>query len=441
MNLLAHFMMSMKKSVMPLLALSLPPWWMLLPFLLQLLAIAVMPFLALHWWEQHYPKVALFLGGGTVLYYLLIRGDSGRPLAALHEYISFIVLMASLFIVAGGIHIEIKGEATPWRNTLFLLFGACLANLIGTTGASMLLIRPWIRMNQYRMTGFHTVFFIFLISNIGGCLTPIGDPPLFLGFLKGVPFFWTLKHLWQPWLFLVAMLAGIFYLLDRRNFLKAPREIRELETKCETWKVEGWWNLLPLAAILVAIFLPTPWRELGMSAAAFFSWWLTPKQIHQRNEFNAAPIKEVAWLFVGIFATMMPALDYLEHHARELSRVLGMGSQHFYYFTGILSSLLDNAPTYLSFFSVELGLRGGSVNNPQDVLQAALKAPEHLIAISLGAVFFGAMTYIGNGPNFMVKSIATASGIKTPGFMDYLLRYSLPILLPLLVLVGWLFLR
>ena len=438
--------MSMKKSVMPLLAMTdasiaLPPWWMLLPFLFQLLAIALMPFLAPHWWERHYAKVALLLGGGTVLYYLFIRGDRGHPLATLHEYVSFIILMAALFIVAGGIHIKVKGAATPLRNTLFLMLGAVLANLIGTTGASMLLIRPWVRMNKYRITGFHTVFFIFLVSNIGGCLTPIGDPPLFLGFLKGVPFFWTLEHLWKPWAFMVGLLAVIFYLKDRRNFLRAPRPVHELETQSETWEVEGWGNLLPLAAILGAIFLPTPWREIVMSAAALLSWRLTPVRIHERNEFDAAPIREVAWLFLGIFATMMPALDYLEHHAKGLAQALGMGSQHFYYFTGILSSLLDNAPTYLSFLSVELGLRGGSVNSPSDVLLAALHAPAHLIAISLGAVFFGAMSYIGNGPNFMVKSIVSASGVRTPGFIDYLLRYSLPILFPLLVLVGWFFLR
>jgi len=436
----------MKKSVMPLLALTalayaLPPWWMLLPFILQLLAIALMPLIALHWWERHYAKISLLLGGVTVLYYVLIRGDRAHPLTALHEYASFIMLMASLFVVAGGIHIEVSGEATPRRNTLFLIIGAILANLIGTTGASMLLIRPWVRMNKYRITGFHTVFFVFLISNIGGCLTPIGDPPLFLGFLKGVPFCWTLEYLWQPWALMVTLLAVVFYLLDRKNFLRAPRAVREMETQAETWEVTGWWNLLPLAAILGAIFLPTPWREIVMGLAALISWRLTAPRIHEWNEFSFAPIKEVAWLFLGIFATMMPALDYLEHHAEELARVLGMGSLHFYYFTGILSSLLDNAPTYLSFLSVELGLRGGSVNEPGDVLNVALNTPGHLIAISLGAVFFGAMTYIGNGPNFMVKSIVSAAGVKTPGFLDYILRYSLPILLPLLVLVGWLFLR
>lgn len=438
--------MSMKKSRVinfPLLASGypLPPSWMLAPFFLLLASIALMPFLMPHWWERNYPMVVVLLGSITVTYYLAVRGDRAHPIASLHEYVSFIILMASLFVVAGGIHISVKPGASPWVNTLFLSAGAILANLIGTTGASMLLIRPWIRMNKGRITGFHTVFFIFLISNIGGCLTPIGDPPLFLGFLKGVPFFWTLKHLWQPWLLMIASLAGIFYLLDRHNFHKARRGALFSSHPWEPWKVEGLGNIIPLAAILGSIFLPTPWREIVMTGAGLLSWRLTPSQIHQKNEFNAAPIKEVSWLFLGIFATMMPALDYLEHYAKEVAEALCMGSQHFYYFTGILSSLLDNAPTYLSFLSLELGLRGGSVDNPHDVLQAALQAPEHLIAISLGAVFFGAMTYIGNGPNFMVKSIVQASGIKTPGFFGYLLRYSIPILLPLLVLVGWLFLR
>jgi Na+/H+ antiporter NhaD/arsenite permease-like protein len=438
-------MMSMKKRAVMILAAStsehiLPAWWMLLPFFLQLLAIALMPFLALHWWERHYPKVAIVLGGITVLYYLFILGDRVHPLAALHEYISFIVLMGSLFVVASGIHIRVKEGATPLFNTGFLILGALLANLIGTTGASMLLIRPWIRMNKNRIEGFHTVFFIFLISNIGGCLTPIGDPPLFLGFLKGVPFFWTLEHLWKPWLVLILLLAATFYLLDRRNDSKvgsAPASLGE----SVTWSLEGLGNIIPLVAILGAIFIPTPWREMLMVGAALLSWKFTPEAVHQKNEFSAAPIKEVAWLFIGIFATMMPALDYLQHHAKALAETFGMGSHHFYYFTGILSSLLDNAPTYLSFLSLELGLRGGSVDYPHDVLRVALETPEHLIAISLGAVFFGAMTYIGNGPNFMVKSIVTASGIKTPSFFGYLLRYSLPFLLPLLVLVGWLFLH
>jgi Na+/H+ antiporter NhaD/arsenite permease-like protein len=419
----------------------LPGPLLLLPFLLQLLAIAMMPFLAHDWWERHYPKVSVILGGSTVLYYLLILGRGEHLLEPLHEYISFVVIMAALFIVAGGIHIKVSGEATPWRNVLFLLIGSVLASVIGTTGASMLLIRPWVRMNRYRITGFHTAFFIFLIANVGGGLTPIGDPPLFLGFLKGVPFCWTMEHLWRPWLLVVSLLIGIFYFIDRENFLRAPRAVREEETAEERWAFEGFGNLLPMAAIIGAVFLSSPWREIMMAAAAFLSWYLTPRLTHEKNDFSFAPIKEVGWLFLGIFATMVPALDYLEYHAQQLAGSMGMGSVQFYYLTGILSSFLDNAPTYLAFLSVELGLQGGTLGDPQDVLRIATQDPKHLIAISMGAVFFGAMTYIGNGPNFMVKSVVAQFGARPPSFFGYILRYALPILLPVLALAGWLFLR
>lgn len=401
----------------------------------------MLPFLAHRWWERHYPKVSLLLGGITVFYYLLIQRHGGRLLDPLHEYISFVILMASLFIVAGGIHIRVKGEATPWKNVIFLLVGSVLASVIGTTGASMLLIRPWVRMNRYRITGFHTAFFIFLIANVGGGLTPVGDPPLFLGFLKGVPFWWTLEHLWRPWLLVVGLLVGIFYFIDRENFLRAPRAIREEETAEERWSIEGLGNLLPLGAILVAVFSPSPLREIMMVSAAFLSWYLTPRITHEMNDFTFAPIKEVAWLFLGIFATMVPALDYLEHHAPQLAESFGLGALHFFYLTGVLSSFLDNAPTYLAFLSVELGLKGGSLANSEDVLRIATLDPVHLIAISMGAVFFGAMTYIGNGPNFMVKSIVEQLGARPPGFFSYIFYYALPILLPVLALAGWLFLR
>jgi len=445
-NLLAVEAMSMKKSGMPMIIAdairTLPGPLLLLPFVLQLLAIALLPFLHPHWWERHYAKVSALLAGITLAYYLLVMRDTHRPMESLHEYIGFIVLMTALFIVAGGIHIGVEQGTTPGINVLFLIGGAFLANIIGTTGASMLLIRPWVRMNRMRIAGFHTVFFIFLISNVGGCLTPIGDPPLFLGFLKGVPFWWTLENLWKPGLLTIALLSGIFFLLDRRSHRAALDKVEHAaDSSTGAWTIEGLGNLVPLAVILTAIFLDSPWRELVMGLAALLSWRLTPQRIHRQNEFSFAPIQEVAWLFLGIFATMMPALDYLEHHATGIARDLGMGSAHFYYFTGILSSLLDNAPTYLSFLSVELGLQGGSVNKPEDVLRVATESPAHLIAISLGAVLFGAMTYIGTGPNFMVKSIVSASGVKTPGFFDYLLRYSLPILFPILMLVGWLFLH
>jgi len=413
----------------------------MLPFVVQLLAIALMPFLAPHWWERNYPKVSVALGGIVALYYLIVLHGGMRLLVTLHEYGSFIILLASLFVVSGGIHIWIEGPSTPRRNTLFLLFGAILSNLIGTTGASMILIRPWIRMNKHRFAEFHAVFFIFIISNVGGALTPIGDPPLFLGFLKGVPFFWTIAHLWQPWLLVNLLLAGIFCLMDQRSFLRmsgAPDKACLLK---QGWSVEGWANLLPLGAIICAVFLPTPWRESVMVIAALLSWHLTPAPVHQRNDFSFAPIREVTWLFLGIFATMIPALDYLEHHATSLATSIGMGPMHFYMFTGLLSSVLDNAPTYLAFLSVELGLKGGSLVNPEDVLRVANTDPLHLIAISLGSVFFGAMTYIGNGPNFMVKSIISGSGAKAPGFFAYILRYAIPILLPVIGLAGWLFLR
>jgi Na+/H+ antiporter NhaD/arsenite permease-like protein len=196
-----------------------------------------------------------------------------------------------------------------------------------------------------------------------------------------------------------------------------------------------------MAAIIGAVFLPSPWREIMMAVAALLSWYLTPRLTHAKNDFSFAPIKEVAWLFLGIFATMVPALDYLEHHAPQLAGSMGMGSAHFYYLTGILSSFLDNAPTYLAFLSVELGLQDGTLGNPQDVLRIATQDPKHLIAISMGAVFFGAMTYIGNGPNLMVKSIVAQFGARPPDFFGYILRYALPILLPVLALAGWLFLR
>ncbi len=327
---------------------SLPSPFLLLPFLFQLLAIALMPFLAFHWWERHYAKASLLFGGITVLYYLLVIHAGGRLLEALHEYVSFILLLASLFVAAGGIHLGVKGGATPRRNFLFLLLGSILSSLIGTTGASMLLIRPWIRMNKCRITGFHTVFFIVLISNVGGCLTPIGDPPLFLGFLRGVPFFWPLKHLLMPWLVMMAFLLTIFYLMDRANFLRAPLALRQEESAQGHWSMEGLGNLFPLVAILVAVFLPTPWREMVMILAGGLSWYLTPRLLYQKNDFTFAPIKEVAWLFLGIFATMIPALDYLEHYADSLASSLGMGAFHFYYLTGIISSLLDNGPTYFA---------------------------------------------------------------------------------------------
>lgn len=414
--------------------------WMILPFAALLLAIAVVPLFAEHWWHHHYPKVAVGLGLITVGYYLFGLQNGGRLLHVGHEYVSFIALIGSLYVVAGGIHITVKGEARPWGNALFLFIGAVLANFLGTTGASMLLIRPWIRMNNYRVTAFHIVFFIFIVSNVGGCLTPIGDPPLFLGYLKGVPFFWVLEHLWIAWAICMAALIAIFLVFDLMNFSKAPKEVSKSMTASETWRFEGLHNLAFIGAILAAVLLnkqlPLLVPELIMAGAAMGSYFTTSRAIHDSNQFNFEPIKEVAWLFVGIFATMVPALDYLEMHAGELGLETPM---HFYWATGTLSAFLDNAPTYLTLLAAALGDQHLSINNPADVLKFIETDNHFLIAISLGAVFFGACSYIGNGPNFMVRNIARQLGVKTPDFFSYIFRYTLPILIPVYALISILF--
>jgi Na+/H+ antiporter NhaD/arsenite permease-like protein len=411
---------------------------MILPFGVILLCVALMPFIHAKWWHHHYPKVSIVLAAVTTVYYVFFLKNPGRMLHVAHEYASFIALIGSLFVVSGGIHIRVKGEATPAINCVFLFIGAVLANVIGTTGASMLLIRPWIRMNRYRITTFHVVFFIFIVSNAGGCLTPIGDPPLFLGYLKGVPFWWVLEKCWPAWLLGVLFLIGVFHVLDRRNFLRAPAAVREAETAHETWRFEGLRNVGFLAVILVAIFLrhPPGLSEALMVAAAVGSYFTTPKPVHQANDFNFQPIREVGWLFAGIFATMVPALDYLEVHSKALGLSSAMG---FFWLTGLLSATLDNAPTYLTFLAAAMGLHDLSLNDPAHVRQFVNAHDHELIAISLGAVFFGAMTYIGNGPNFMVKAIAEQAQVRTPGFFAYLFKYAMPVLLPLFGVMAILF--
>jgi Na+/H+ antiporter NhaD/arsenite permease-like protein len=407
---------------------------LILPFVLLLGAMALGPVLAAHWWEKHYPKIALGLGAVTAGYYLLVLHDTHSLVHTAHEYLSFVALVGSLFVVSGGIHIGVKGEATPLGNVLFLLVGALAANVLGTTGAAMLLIRPWIQMNRYRVTAHHIVFFIFIVANIGGCLTPIGDPPLFLGFLQGVPFWWVAEHCWPMWLMAVGALLAIFYVVDKINFARAPRPVREKETVPESWKFEGRGNLFFLAVILGAVFVEKPWllREGLMLAAAAGSYFTTKKSVHAANRFDFHPAIEVAVLFAGIFATMIPALAWLNQQAGSL---LGQDPSPgmFYWGTGALSAVLDNAPTYLGFFSALAGVTGAP-----DTGALLASHAGHILAISVGAVFFGAVTYIGNGPNFMVKAIAEQGGVRTPSFVVFVGKFSLPFLLPVLVLV-WFF--
>lgn len=408
----------------------------MLPFAVLLLCIAIAPLILKHHWERHYHKVCAGLAAITASYYVFILHDSTHMLHVAFEYFSFMAVVGSLFVVTGGIHIVVKGEARPSVNVLFLGLGGLLANFIGTTGASMLLIRPWIRMNRYRFTGLHIAFFIFLVSNVGGALLPTG-PPLFLGYLRGVPFWWALRTCWLPWLVIFSTLLVIFYLVDRQNYRRAPKEVRQEATASKDWRFDGLRNIWLMLIILFALVeIPAGWRELVMIAAALVAYLWTPGPIYQGNNFTFAPIKELGWLFFGIFATMVPVLDYMERHAHDL----GLHSDlQFFWFTGVLSGILDNAPTYLTFLAGALGLEKLSIMQHADVEQFARLHAHYLVAVSLGATCFGALTYIGNGPNLMVKAIADHSKLNTPGFFAYLLKFALPVLVPIFLLVSWLF--
>jgi Na+/H+ antiporter NhaD/arsenite permease-like protein len=409
---------------------------MILPFVLLLGAMAFGSTLAPNWWHRHYPKVALGLGAIALGYYLSILRDIPRVLHTAHDYVSFIALAGSLFVVAGGIHVQVKGRATPLANVVFLLVGAVAANVLGTTGAAILLIRPWIRMNLSRIAAHQIVFFIFIIANVGGGLTPIGDPPLFLGFLEGVPFWWMAKNAWPLWTVCIGILLAMFYALDRFH-ARSPAKVPETEAGEKNWKFGGGWNLFFLALILGAVFMRRPVfvREAVMLAAAIGSYFATPKSIHAANHFNFHPVREVAVLFGGIFLTMMPALDWLNLRAGE---ILGAHPSPgvFFWSAGGLSAVLDNAPSYLGFLSALMGLTGAREIHELPALEAT-----RLLAISAGAVFFGAATYIGNAPNFMVKAIAEAEGAPAPGFLEFIWKFTLPVLLPALAIVWWLFLR
>ncbi len=410
----------------------------IVPFLLLLGCIAILPLVRKHWWEKNYAYLSFGLAALIVVRYVFFLEDSASMLHVGVEYISFICLIAALFVVAGGIHIQVKGEATPLVNTLFLAIGAVAANFLGTTGASMVLIRPWLRMNKFRLTAHHIVFFIFIVSNVGGALTPIGDPPLFLGYLQGVPFFWVLREVWLIWLVTVVALISVFFVVDTLNFRKSPADVRAKETAHEEWRFSGLHNLVFLAVIIGSVFINHPLflREAIMVCAAVLSYKTTARIVHKHNDFNFAPMREVAILFFGIFCTMVPALAWLEHNAANIG-VKEAGQ--FYWASGVLSSVLDNAPTYLNFLTAALGLFGLSGREGVQVLLQ--QHPEYVRAVSVASVFFGAVTYIGNGPNLLVKSIADASGGKAPSFFGYLLRYALPILIPIYALVWLVFFR
>jgi Na+/H+ antiporter NhaD/arsenite permease-like protein len=427
----------------------LPSPFMVIPFILLLLMIATGPLLYKHLWERHYPKAAIILGLITVVYYLFFLGTYHSLLHTFTEYVSFIALLGSLFVASGGIYIKVDRKATPYLNILFLLFGACISNIIGTTGASMLLIRPYIKMNQNRIRPYHVIFFIFIISNIGGALTPIGDPPLFIGFLRGVPFFWVIDNVWFIWIPMILLILSVFFVFDWFN---NKRHDNPVETEY-SGKIEfkGFRNLVFLAVIIMAVFLdpgvfswvpdwsPLPFgiREIIMFAVIYFSYKQADAEILRANEFDFEPIKEVAYLFIGIFLTMVPALELIAEVARVDRQFLDAGT--FYWATGGLSSFLDNTPTYLNFLSAAMGKYSLDVNLKSHVIDFVSQDIIYLRAISVAAVFFGSMTYIGNGPNFMVKSICERAGIEMPSFLTYMIKYSIPILIPLFFIIYLLF--
>ena len=349
------------------------PW--VLPFVLLLAAIALMPFIHKRWWEHHYPKVALGLGLVAALYYWVVRRAPGQWMVAMEDYISFIILLGSLYIVSGGIAIRVNRKATPLANGVLLLIGAIIANLFGTTGAAMLLIRPYLRMNRGHIRPYHVVFFIFIVANAGGALTPVGDPPLFLGYLNGVPFWWVAEHLWPLWATAVGALLAIFLVIDTLDHRKEERHHQH--DGGPQVHILGIQNFLFIALVVFAVFQTglfeaagDLWRggvtggrvarlvfsrEVLMIAAALGSLRMTEKVIYEANEFSFAPIREVAILFIGIFSTMAPALEYLETNAERLP--LKTPGQ-FYFASGSLSAVLDNAPTYLTFLKARLGGAG-----------------------------------------------------------------------------------
>jgi len=429
-----------------------PSIFMVLPFIILLLLIATGPLFYKHFWERHYPKISIILGAITVVYYLYFLKDYESILHIFTEYISFIALLSSLFVASGGILIKVDREATPMANVLFLLIGAVLANVIGTTGAAMLLIRPFIKMNEERIKPYHIIFFIFLVSNVGGALTPIGDPPLFIGFLRGVPFFWVIVNVWYIWIPTILIILLVFYFIDRRN--KSGEENIAKKNYTGTFEFKGTKNLIYLVVIILAVFIdpnvmswvpslspfPLGIREFIMFAVVYLSYKNAHPDILKANEFDFEPIKEVAYLFVGIFLTMVPALQLIAIFARQNQDLLHAST--FYWATGSLSSVLDNTPTYLNFLSAAMGkFNGLDVNVQSDVVKFVMQDEIYLQAISVSAVFFGAMTYIGNGPNFMVKSISERAGIEMPSFFAYVVKYSIPILVPIYTIVWLVFFR
>ena len=426
------------------------PLWLSIPFVVMLLFIAIGPLFFEHWWEQNKNKLIISLVLGIPVAILMIARGLSHELVhqIMFDYVPFIILLGGLFVITGGIHLQGDIEAKPSINTLFLAIGGILASFMGTTGAAMLLIRPIIKTNAERKFKVHTIlFFIAIVANAGGMLTPLGDPPLFLLYLRGAPFEWFF-HLAPEWAFVLAVLLVLYYFTDRYYHKKEDvKAIKEDHEHIEPIKLKGNLNFLWLIGVVLSVaFLNQQYlhivhenhyygfiREGVILLMAILSLVFTNKKMrYVDNKFTWHPILEVAYLFLGIFITMTPALIYLRENAASFGLTQPF---HYFYATGLLSSFLDNAPTAVSFHNLALGMvepgATGLVANIPEML---------LTAISLGAVFFGAMTYIGNGPNFMVKSIAEENKIEMPSFFGYIFKFSLIVLLPVYIITQLIFL-
>jgi Na+/H+ antiporter NhaD/arsenite permease-like protein len=443
---------------------ALLPGWSALPFAGMLLSIALFPLVAPTFWHHHFPKVSAAWSAVVVIPFVIAYGHAaGHELlhVALVDYVPFIILLGALFTVSGGIFVRGALAGSPPVNGAIMLIGTLCASWIGTTGAAMLFVRPLLRANRARHRRAHTlVFFIFLVANIGGALTPLGDPPLFLGFLHGVPFFWTLT-VWKEMCFVAVSVLAVYLVVDFWQWRREPPEVRERQPGAgRGLTIEGSHNLLFFGGILAAVIGSGLWqgseieilgvhqqvqnlaRDAVLLAMLAGSWFTTPRAIRAENEFSWAPIREVAILFAGIFATIIPVLLMLragEHGAMAFVIRAVREPAHFFWASGTLSSFLDNAPTYLTFLSSALGRLYPGVPEREAIGRLIAEHPAFLQAIATGAVFMGANTYIGNAPNFMVKSIAEEAGVPMPSFFGYIFRYSLPVLIPVFVLTTWLF--
>jgi len=441
-----------------------PPSWSVLPFTGYLLVIAVVPLFFGHFWEKNRNKLIVALVAAVPAAAFLLTSHHGHLLLdSLKEYVAFIVLLAALFAISGGVYLKGSLAGTPIVNTVFLAAGAVLASFIGTTGASMLLLRPLLRANEKRMRRTHIViFFIFIVSNGGGMLTPLGDPPLFLGFLRGVPFLWTMQ-LAGPWALVNGLLLVIFNFLDQAVFNKEERErpgsqLEEVQQVKEPLRVLGGLNFLWLLGVIAInsgvgyLGKKNGWSEdlqklamvSGMAVMVGLSLATTSREIRASNKFGWGPIIEVAVIFIGIFVTMVPATLLLEEMGKS-GAIRMTHAWEFFWGSGALSSFLDNAPTYVTFASLACGVVGGEAGRTIDPanLDVLLTYPHGVLflkAVSCGSVFMGANTYIGNGPNFMVKAIAEENGVKMPSFFGYMI-WSVAILIPLFIGVTLIFFR